>query len=251
MTEEPCGYREWDSSFFARRIAEVVGHRLSCAQAACVLAWSKQHAIDCLYFLADSDDAETVRIAEVSGFRLVDVRLTLAKPIAGLARGRGWEAPCVRTAVGGDVPTLKAVAATGHRDSRFYYDGHFPWARCDILYETWIEKSVNGYADAVLVLDVDGRAGGYISCHLRDGVGQIGLMGVAADLHGQGGGSRLVEASLLWFADRGAQEVIVVTQGRNCRAQRLYQRAGFVTRATQLWYHRWSRPGEPDAAQAR
>jgi ribosomal protein S18 acetylase RimI-like enzyme len=33
--------------------------------------------------------------------------------------------------------------------------------------------------------------------------------------------------------------VSVVTQGRNVAAQRLYQRAGFVTASTQLWYHRW------------
>jgi len=252
MTEELCRYREWDSQFFGRRIAEVLGRRLSPEQVPEVLAWCTQQAIDCLYFLADPDDAETVRMAEDSRFRLVDIRLTLATPIASLAPERGWELACVRTAVARDVSALKAVAATGHRISRFYYDGHFPGARCDALYETWIEKSCNGYAEAVLVLDVGGRAGGYISCHLREGgVGQIGLMGVANDLHGQGGGSRLVQASLAWFAERGCREVIVVTQARNCRAQRLYQRAGFVTRTTQLWYHRWPQPGDRDAAEAR
>jgi hypothetical protein len=36
--------------------------------------------------------------------------------------------------------------------------------------------------------------------------------------------------------------VQVITQGRNYAAQRLYQRAGFVTRKTELWYHKWFHP---------
>jgi hypothetical protein len=36
--------------------------------------------------------------------------------------------------------------------------------------------------------------------------------------------------------------VNVVTQGRNSKAQRLYERCGFLTRSVQLWYHRWFMP---------
>src|SRR2546429_4151174 len=178
MTEELCRYREWDSQFFGRRIAEVLGRRLSPEQVPEVLAWCTQQAIDCLYFLADPDDAETVRMAEDSRFRLVDIRLTLATPIAGLAPERGWELASVRTAVARDVSALKAVAATGHRISRFYYDGHFPGARCDALYETWIEKSCNGYAEALLVLDVGGGGRGHNYSSLRGSGGRpIGVSG--------------------------------------------------------------------------
>jgi RimJ/RimL family protein N-acetyltransferase len=42
-----------------------------------------------------------------------------------------------------------------------------------------------------------------------------------------------------WFAGQDIKTVHVVTQGRNTRAQRLYQRCGFVTRSMELWYHRW------------
>jgi dTDP-4-amino-4,6-dideoxy-D-galactose acyltransferase len=240
MIEEPCRSLEWDSQFFGRRIADVVGHRLSRERAARVLAWSAEHAIDCLYFLADSDDRATVRIAEESGFRLIDVRLTLARSLDDRAPGRGGTLVGVRLARPEDCLALKAIAATSYRDSRFYYDGHFSEALCDALYETWIENSFHDYAEAVLVLDVEDRLTGYVSCHLPGGGGgKIGLLGVAADRRGEGAGHRLVEASLAWFAERDCQEVTVVTQGRNCRAQRLYQRVGFVARATQLWYHRW------------
>jgi hypothetical protein len=36
--------------------------------------------------------------------------------------------------------------------------------------------------------------------------------------------------------------VRVVTQGRNVRAQRLYQAHGLLTRSIGLWFHRWSAP---------
>jgi hypothetical protein len=39
--------------------------------------------------------------------------------------------------------------------------------------------------------------------------------------------------------DRGAATVSVVTQGRNVRAQRIYQQFGMRTRSLELWYHRW------------
>jgi dTDP-4-amino-4,6-dideoxy-D-galactose acyltransferase len=48
-----------------------------------------------------------------------------------------------------------------------------------------------------------------------------------------------VNASLGWFAQHGCDRVQVVTQGRNLAAQRLYQRAGFLTADLKLWYHKW------------
>ena len=108
------------------------------------------------------------------------------------------------------------------------------------FYETWIENSFRGFAQAVLVVEVDRKPVGYITSHLRGEEAQIGLMGVA-DGH-QGAGLRwtsLVQHFLSWAAREGAQRATVVTQGRNVRAQRLYQRSGFVTASFQLWYHRW------------
>jgi hypothetical protein len=48
-----------------------------------------------------------------------------------------------------------------------------------------------------------------------------------------------VKHFLSWAAREDAKRAVVITQGRNVRAQRLYQRSGFVTASSQLWYHRW------------
>jgi ribosomal protein S18 acetylase RimI-like enzyme len=131
------------------------------------------------------------------------------------------------------------MARVNHRDTRFYYDGHFSQRECDTLYETWIERSCNGYTDAVLVAERDRQPAGYITCDLHGDYGQIGLLGVGEAWQGQGIGQALIDAALHWFGERGIERVQVVTQGRNHRAQRAYQRRGFVSSEVQLWYHRW------------
>jgi len=236
--EPNCIYLEWDSRFFERRIARVNGHRLDQADLSEVLTWCKTNRIDCLYLLADSDDAQTSSLAERNGFLHTDVRLTFERafrestPVAPPGDN-------VRLAQLGDLGALKAIARTGHRDTRFYFDLHFERAKCNLLYETWIENSFNGFAQAVLVAQVNGTAVGYLTCSLRGVESQVGLVGVADKYQGMGLGKQLVVGFLAWSVEQGAQRATVVTQGRNVSAQRLYQRMGFLTASVQLWYHRW------------
>ena len=229
-----CTFLDWDSAFFGRRIARVNGNRLTGKRADQVLAWCKAEKIDCLYFLAESDDAETVQAVEARSFALVDVRLTLVRNDDIPAQPSG-----IRLNRAEDVESLKAMARTNHRDTRFYYDGHFSVEAADQLYETWIERSCISYADVVLVAERDGQPAGYITCDLHEDYGQIGLLGVGEVWQGHGIGPALIDGALRWFGERGSERVQVVTQGRNVRAQRAYQRCGFVSSQLQLWYHRW------------
>lgn len=237
---ELCRLLEWDSEFFGRRIARVNGHRLDAALADDILAWAKRHAVECLYFLAEADDPATARLAEERGFREVDVRVTLERRLDGAVASTDASQISVRPAIDADRAALRRLARESHRDSRFYHDPGFPTSRCDDFYETWIETSVTGYADAVLVADDDGTAVGYVSCHLSDtDTGAIGLFAVSAAHQGRGAGRALLAAALRWFADHGRRHVTVVTQGRNARAQRLYGAGGFTRHTVQRWYHRW------------
>jgi len=240
-----CEYLEWDSSFFGRRIARLTVGRLDTRALKQLLEWCKSHAIECLYFLADADDAGTARLAEKHEFHFVDIRITLERALDDIHATGGEVLPRgVRLCKAQDLPALRSIAKVSHRDSRFYNDFHFPTSVCDALYETWIEKSCNGYATAVIVAELESQPVGYVSCHLLQDKGQIGLFGIAPEARGQGLGKKLLEGSLRWFAENGVKNLTVITQGRNCTAQRLYQRGGFLTRSVQLWYHRWFLPGE-------
>jgi dTDP-4-amino-4,6-dideoxy-D-galactose acyltransferase len=235
-----CEFLEWDSLFFGCRIGSVRARQLSTPALLEIDRWCEAQRIDCLYFLADFDNPETIRLAEKNFFRLVDVRLTLRLTFSSL--------PDLPPAVGGirlsqsrDVPVLRRIARSSHASSRFYFDPYFPRDRCDALYETWIEKSCSGDADVVFVPELEGEPAGYISCHLKpDQAGLIGLVGLAPEARGRDLGVELVREALRWFRTKNVTQVAVVTQGRNVAAQRIYQRCGFYTQSLQLWYHRWS-----------
>ena len=251
----PAELLAWDSAFFGRRIGRVRGGRLTRERLAAIERWVAREGIECLYFLADSGDPETAPLAEDSGFRLVDLRVTLERrgasgsrsgTASGLARAETTTPLRVRPATAADLPELRRIAAASHRDSRFYHDRHFGRRRCDALYAGWIETCCTDPAGVVLVAavpDPAGRPAGYVTGTIgEDGEGRIGLFAVAADARGQGVGGALIATVLDWFAGRGADPVSVVTQGRNVRAQRLYQRFGMRTRSIEPWFHRWWPP---------
>jgi ribosomal protein S18 acetylase RimI-like enzyme len=209
--------------------------------------WAERAGVACLDFLARSDDPTTIISAERAGFHLTDVRLTYryAHNHAVKPDINHSESPArIRGACRDDLATLQRIAGESHRDSRFYFDENFPRAGCDALYETWIRRSCEGYADGVLVAELYDRPAGYLTCHLPRATGEpgnIGLVGVDSVARGLGLGRALVLSALGWFTAHRVEGVTVVTQVRNLAAQSLYQRCGFVTCAAQLWYHKWYR----------
>ena len=236
-----CTYLEWDSQFFQRRIARLNRHRLDQATMAECALWCRQHRIDCLYFLADSNDLETPRLAEANDFHLTDIRMTLGRVVVPEDFAPN-SFDGFRHAREDDLRALRTIARTSHHDTRFYFDGHFEQENCDLLYATWIENSFRGFAQAVLVAEADGEPAAYLTCHLNDQASQIGLVGVGEGHRGKGLATKLVRAFLSWSREQGARRALVVTQGRNLPAQRLYQRNGFITSSMDLWYHRWFAP---------
>jgi dTDP-4-amino-4,6-dideoxy-D-galactose acyltransferase len=214
-----CTYLEWDSQFFQRRIARLNRHRLDQATMAECAHWCRQHRID----------------------HLTDIRVTLERVVIPEDfAANSFDG--FRHAREDDLRALRTIARTSHHDTRFYFDGHFEQEKCDLLYATWIENSFRGFAQAVLVAEADGEPAAYLTCHLNDQASQIGLVGVGEGHRGKGLATKLVRAFLSWSREQGARRALVVTQGRNLPAQRLYQRNGFITSSVDLWYHRWFAP---------
>jgi dTDP-4-amino-4,6-dideoxy-D-galactose acyltransferase len=243
MDSDLCRRLEWDSDFWGFGCAQVLGERLNKEQLAAIDAWCGRQGISFLQYLSPADDSASVRVAEEGGFQLVDERITLA---CGITAGHSLPAPPpieLRPGRAQDLGELEAIARVSHTDSRFYNDPGFPRAGCDLLYAAWIRRSLEGaIADVVFVPVVDGRAAGYVTCK-RDAQaaenGWIGLLGVGPEAQGRGLGGALVRRAIDWFQLRACVEVLVVTQGRNRAAQRLYRRCGFLTHSTRLWYHKW------------
>lgn len=241
----PCELLPWDTEFFRCRIARVCGDTLEPEQATQVDEWCRSNRVRCLYFLSRADAPATIQTAEQHGFGLVDIRVTLERVIVNSPAPFCPEPPAdvsIRPVQPADLPTLQAMARVGHKETRFFSDSHFPRQRAEDFYSTWFTLESQGRAQAVLVAVLAANQPlGYISCHLETTgrTGQIGLVGVDPGFRGKGIGKTLVLAAMNWYRARGAEKVTVVTQGRNCGAQRLYQRCGFSSRDLQLWYHKW------------
>jgi dTDP-4-amino-4,6-dideoxy-D-galactose acyltransferase len=235
MSEAPCETLAWDSTFFGLSIARAHSAPADAASCRAMLEWCDAHGIDCLYLLA-SGNAGTARLLEASGFSPVDERVTLVID----RRGPAAEDPCgTRPARLDDIPALRAIAAVSHHDSRFYRDSRFDRDRCDELYRTWIEQSVRGWAEHVLVAEREGRPAGYLTVHLRDGGALIGLVAVAPEFRRRGVGMALLTGAFAWTDSHDIARLSVVTQGANAASMALYHRAGFAVASRQMWYHRW------------
>ena len=232
----------WDSAHFGYRIARAFRNQLDPESCRELLEDCLDQSIDCLYFLADAADRETVRTLQAACFDFVDIRLTFA----GHANEMSYiEAPANVLFRHGDVSDLDdllPIASNSHSQSRFYIDRRFGSHNASLMYETWLRKSLTSdFADAVVVAELNGRPVGYVTCHLHNpaGEGNIGLAGLAESARGLGCASGMFKYATSWFSEQGVDRYNVITQGSNIAAQRLYQRTGFVTRSVELWFHKW------------
>jgi dTDP-4-amino-4,6-dideoxy-D-galactose acyltransferase len=243
IKENPaCGFLNWDSDFFGFRIGRVLLEKVDEASLSEALKWCQEEKIQCLYFAVSIDEGESIRLAEKNGFSLVDVRITFERKLPGTEdeESPAFSEVVIRPPKDSDLSFLKEIASKVYFDTRFYQDFHFPRERVDELYRVWIEKSCAGYADKVFVAEKDGRAMGYITCHLQNpSTGSIGLVGVDPEVKGRGIGRELIFSAIRWFKEKQTGQIQVGTQGRNLSAQRLYQRCGFTTGKAHLWYHKW------------
>ena len=241
--DEPCEHLPWDTDFFGMEIASVRAGTLTADRSAAIDAWCAGRNIQCLYFVARPDDAATVKQAEDRGYRLVDVRVTMevGKISDFKSEISNFEFQVLNFKTD-DLPALRQIARAIHKEGRFFFDDRFPRGQAEAFYEKWISNSCcDGFAQKVFVVHNSGQPAGYVTCHLADGVGSIGLIGVDGTSRGKGLGRRLVHAAVEWFESQSVSRVSVVTQGRNIAAQRLYARCGFIVRDVELYYHKWFR----------
>lgn len=215
---------DWDSEFWGLRVGR--GNKVEG-----LAQWASENTVGLMCLLVSADKPEEGQAAEALGYRFMDVRVSFERKTISCGSGS-------RLARAEDLGRLKEIARSAHRITRFYADPTLPDERCDELYEEWIRRSFAGWADIVLVAEREEQAVGYVTVHLDGEDSSIGLIAVAEDWRGKGIGTELVSSALNWARGQKAVRMSVVTQGRNIAAQRLFQRGGFLTSGTALWFHR-------------
>ena len=235
---------KWDSDFFCKNIAYLYPKRLRESIIRFAYKKCQEEDIECLYYLCNCHDPESVRIAEEYGFHFVDIRLTYEMSInqdSYVPNLTQIDDLQIRESCPKDIHELSRIAQTSYVYSRYYFDRHFPTEHCQRFYRDWIVKSTKGeFDDIVFVSLIHDQVAGFISCQkMTPNIGKIGLVGISQDFQGQGLGQHLVQKAIEWFRKENLPFVEVVTQGRNLNAQKLYQSCGFTSKRTELWYHKW------------
>ena len=236
---------EWDTAFFGFKTARLHPLRLNEDIIKYAINYCKKEDVDVMYYLADCHDPLSVKLAEKYSFHFTDIRLTFNLDLEDYTPKKVGNGFIIRESSLNDIPALRKIAEKSHVDSRYYFDQNYPREACEKFYSDWIEKSCRGFADKVFIAEMNGRIVGYITCNKKPnvnsprGCGEIILVGVGESAREKNIGTNLIYRALNWFHDEKIRKVTVVTQGRNYGAQRLYQKCGFKTILTQLWYHKW------------
>ena len=233
---------EWDSSFFGLNIAYLSSTCLTENIENYVKNFIVLNDIKLIQFKCNCHDIFSVKVAENNNYSFVDIRLTMEKSIDNSSFSEDQiEGITFGKAVESDIQVLEDFGKDIYSTSRYYYDTNFDIGKLEEFYSGWIKKSVLGlFDDFCYALYKNKKPIGFCSIKLNDGnSASIGIIGVDKNYSGLGVGRYMLNNVIEDLYKNGVTYIDVVTQGRNYGAQRLYQRCGFITRSTELWYHKW------------
>ena len=232
----------WDSEFFGYNVARISCQRLTETIDRQIRKFVRENNIRLLQYLCNCHDRESVLVAEKNGYNFVDIRLTFERRLDSVGDEPDISGYTLRRGEKKDIQRLQEFSAEIYRLSRFFFDSTFDRGKVVEFYLSWIEKAILGtFDDYAYVLCRDDIPIGF--CTIKEealGTARIGLLGLDSEYAGSGLGKRMLESTLNRLYESGIRYLTVVTQGRNYAAQRLYQKCGFITKSTHLWYHKWT-----------
>lgn len=210
----------WDTEFWGVRVGRAT--RLDGLG-----EWAVANTVGLVCLLVDT--MAEVQEATERGYRMMDVRVTLARPTT-------MKPSSARLFRDDDLPALLEIARGAYTHTRFYADPKLDNDRCGNLYAEWTRSLCAGAADVVLV---SGNRSGYVTVNVEGSRAYIGLIAVAEGLRGAGIGADLVRGAVDFAKAHGATKIEVVTQGLNTGAIRTFEACGFRVEETQFWLHKW------------
>lgn len=232
---------EWDSDFWGYNVAFLSSRHLTENIIFNINKFIKKENIKLIEYLCNCHDNRSVIIAEQNGFHFKDIRLSFEKALTEKKDIILDDGILFNKATEKDIPVLKDMSFDLYKDSRYFFDTNFDLNKAREFYQSWVVKAVQGtFDDECYCLYDNSQPIGF--CTIKYGSldsARIGLFGLSKEYQRKGLSQKLLYLVLNELINRKISRVTVVTQGRNYLAQRLYQKAGLLTKSTELWYHKW------------
>lgn len=194
---------------------------------------SRRHPRYYLFMEVPSEDLTMLQALGLAGYRLIETRLTYFRDdLHAFNYPRRFS---VRPATEADIPDLRNVAMSmANRFDRFHADSFFPTALADGFLATFVENSVGGFADIVLVPAGFGdMPGAFLTGNFMPDqpalagvkIGRMVLSAVA--INRRGWYLKLISELSYYFQECGVSLCYLTTQSTNQAVIRVWEKLGY------------------------
>jgi len=191
---------------------------------------SRRHSRYYLFMEVPSEDLIMLQALGLAGFSLIETRLTYFRD--DLDKFDYPRRFSVRPAAEDDIPDLRNVAMSmANRYDRFHADPFFPGPLADEFLATFVENSVKGFSDIVLVpAGFDNMPGAFLSGNFMPDqpalagvkIGRMVLSAVA--INRRGWYLKLISELSYYFQERGISLCYLTTQSTNQAVIRVWEK---------------------------
>ncbi len=218
-----------------------------------LINWAFTSNIEFLQYKAYANDSLSIHSLETKGFLLMDTVLDYVydlnqNPFESIPKPHTKDEVNLRLSSQDDESNLMEIAqrSFGNHFGRFHADVRILPDQATRVYKEWIISSLKGYADYIIVAEVNGEIAGYSIwkkpslIELRNGIriGHYSICGIHPDHQGKGlfglltwDGMRLLNNQAMWIEGP--------THVNNYPVQRGYAKLSWQIRDAHHTYHKW------------
>jgi dTDP-4-amino-4,6-dideoxy-D-galactose acyltransferase len=183
--------------------------------------------------LIEDSKIQQINFLEDKGFRFVESKVTLLKPVGKLIEIEEDNFSQVKET--DLLPYINEFYNMYGDISRFNL---FPEDKVNDFYYRWVVNSISGTMDDKCVgYYVANKLAGFITYKFRGNEAKVGLVGVFSDYRNRGISQRLLNYLYSDAAKVGLSQISISTQGKNLYAMNSYIKNGFFFNSIKHWYY--------------
>lgn len=253
----------WDTSLFGRKMGAIKqilvqpGHankeQITNSLVTEAVQRAKDQKFEFVLGKVSTDDITSLHALEKNNFRLMDTLLNyvydpVKHPFTELTQPVLLGGATIRLATLEDEEQLRQVSglAFKHYFGRYHSDENIPRQKANQVYEEWISSSLHGYADFIVIAEIEGRIAAFTiwrnptreESDSNLAVGHMSLVGVHPDYFGMGFFYTVMYEGMRRLITR-VKCMESATHINNYPAQRGFAKVGWRIYGAQHAFHLW------------